>query len=471
MNIIRVFGGSLSVLLAAYAFCDEGSNTSSAVDLSEGIIAASKNDKEWASDKTDETSAREKYSLHKKMFLPSLEGFISANRQKRDGTDSAYDGGDTSIDTTSQLGIRLRQNVFNGGGTYRNMKASEHEARAAAQKLKLQEQQLVLKVIEAYANVWFGIKKVDALRKKEANLFKTLNSQETSMDAGVATTSEVAAARANHQQAISDRINAESELFAYESEFEKLTGLKAPKIKELPNIDFGLPATQDELLATALANNNSIILAKEQEQSALMSLEATRSKLLPSCDVVLSAATSRSKEGHTEGVPTRRRNGGNYSASVEVTVPIFSNDHYNGNTYSQIELNNQAVLKARFAAENAILEVRKECVITWNTYKSAIAMIQAGRSAVQSAELSSASNLEETSLGMKSNSDVWVKENNLLDSRTNLANSQRQKLIAAVKILALTGKLSIKSILHKINDAKKAEALVAAQTRGAKAKK
>lgn len=455
MNI-RYFS-VLPIIFIASAMCESSSYD---ITLDEAIIAASENDKEWASDKADEKSSQERYSMHKTMFLPSLEGFININRQKKDGKDTAYENGDTSVDSTNQLGVRLRQNIFNGGSTFNNMKASRHESRAAVQKLKLKESQLVQKVIEAYVNVWFGLKRVEALKKKEENLHKTLVSQEASRDVGVSTTSEVAQANANYQRAKFERINAETELFAYESEFEKLTGMKAPKISELPNIDFGLPGSQDELLALALKNNSSIIAAKEQEQSALKTLDAHKGKLLPSCDVEVSAARNRNKEGYPDGRDARLRSGSNYSVGLTVTVPIFSNDQYNGNTYSQIELNHQAALKARFAAENAILEVRKECVINWNTYISANAMIQASRSAVTSAELSSASNIEETAMGMKSNTDVWVKENNLLDSRTDLANSQRQKFIAAVKILALAGQLSIKSMLIKIRNAKKNDVTV-----------
>lgn len=427
------------------------------VSLEESIIAADQNNKEWSAEQTDKESSAEKYSMHKKMFLPSLEGYFNSSRKKSDRVEKQNIGGNWSqlnkedgVGADTQMGIRLRQNLFNGFSTINNMKAAENESNAAIHKLKANEQKLVLKVIEAYTNVWLGTKKVDALRRKEENFFKTLNSQETSLEAGVSTPSEVAAASANYQKAVYERISAEADLFSAESEFEKLTGLKVSKDIELPEIAFDLPESLDKLIELAMNNNSSIISAKLQEKAALKTLDATKGKLSPSCDLLLYASRDLSKKGPSETMGKRKETATNYAATIEVTVPIFTNDQYRGNTYSQINLDSQAALKARFSAEDTVLEIKKECVVTWNNYISATAMIQASRSAVKSAELSSESNLEETALGMKSNSDVWVKENNLLESRVDLANSQRQKLIAAVKMLALSGNLNIKSILGKI---------------------
>jgi outer membrane protein TolC len=77
-------------------------------------------------------------------------------------------------------------------------------------------------------------------------------------------------------------------------------------------------------------------------------------------------------------------------------------------------------------------------------------MIKSSKTAVESEELNSDSNLEATALGMKSNTDIWVRENKLLDSRIGLADSQRRKIVASVNLLMLSGNLSIHSLLNKI---------------------
>ena len=70
----------------------------------------------------------------------------------------------------------------------------------------------------------------------------------------------------------------------------------------------------------------------------------------------------------------------------------------------------------------------------------------------KSAELSSESSMEESVLGLKSNTDVWVKENQLLEARVDFSNAKRQRFMAKLRLYALTGKLSLKAILLKQNN-------------------
>jgi outer membrane protein TolC len=139
----------------------------------------------------------------------------------------------------------------------------------------------------------------------------------------------------------------------------------------------------------------------------------------------------------------------NFSATLTVDVPLFSNDPSQGNAHSAVEIANQHALKAKFTAEDTVLDVKKECVDNWNKYISAGAMIKACRSAVKSGELSTESNLEENAMGTKSNTEILVEENQLLDARINLANSRKQRIVSLMTIMALSGDLSLQTLFKK----------------------
>ena len=109
----------------------------------------------------------------------------------------------------------------------------------------------------------------------------------------------------------------------------------------------------------------------------------------------------------------------------------------------------QKALKAKYELENAKALIQKECVVNWNNYLSANALIQSSQSAVKSATVSSESELEESEMGLKSNTDVWVRENELLKSKVDFTESQKQKFMSAVKLLELCGKLNRKYIVAK----------------------
>ena len=137
---------------------------------------------------------------------------------------------------------------------------------------------------------------------------------------------------------------------------------------------------------------------------------------------------------------------------MEVNFPLLSNGSGSGTTLPAIKAASQRALKAKYTAEDTVAEIRKECVVYWNNYISANALIKSSRSAVKSATISSESNMEETALGLKSNTDVWVKENQLLESKVDFTDSQRRKFVTAVKLLELCGRLSKSYVIKKIDE-------------------
>jgi outer membrane protein len=426
-----------------------------AITLEEALIAAFLNNKEWAANKTDKNAAEARYKQAVLAFLPNVSGTVSATRERDDRHRKVLklDAGTTNTETTgTNMSLTVSQNIFSGFSTTNTMAAAEHSNNAAFHKLRSEEQTLVLNVVNAYTEIWFCRKRLDALKKMVENLKNTMQAQQSSFEAGMATPTDVAEAESKYQGAIYSMINSETELMTAEADFERLTGKQADDDMSLPDFPFELPKSLKKLMEKAMTSNSSINMTKLQEQAALKNLSAVRGRLSPSCDASLTASRSLSKERTSYLEEDTGRN--HYSASVSVTVPIFSNSN-GSNTYSQIEIANQEALKARFTAEDTVLKVKRECVVNWNKYKSAIAMIKASRSAVKSAELSSEGNIEETALGMKSNTDVWAKENNLLESRVNLAKSQKERIVAAVTLLFLTGDLSVNSILSNMNIQKK----------------
>lgn len=423
-----------------------------AITWEEALIAAYNNNNAWFAEQIDKEIADANYTQSVLTFLPNVNGSIGSTRSKTEEDDDRFVERVHSRKTSTNFRVTVQQNLFNGFSTINTVRASDNNSKAAFHKLKHNEQTLIVNVLDAYTSVWVGREKVKALRQKEINLKKTLESQEAALETGMSTQSEVALAQANHEKATYERINAETELFTAESNFEKLTGMKADEKMDLPSIDFPLPDSLKKLISVAMKSNHSIMYYKYNEMAANNRLDATRGKLAPSCDLSLQAGrgldktSNRFQSGDWSDPRNPSRN--NYSASLSVTVPIFANSS-SGNTYSAISIANKEALKAQFTAKDAVAEVKKECVVNWNTYISANAMIDASRSAVKSAELSSESRTEENDMGLKPSTDVWVQENQLLEARVSLATSLKQKVMAKVKLYALTGDLSLQSILKK----------------------
>ncbi|MDR2766616.1 MAG: TolC family protein [Holosporaceae bacterium] len=408
----------------------------------EAVLAAQGNNTGLQISQTDVKIAEERHHASKMAFLPSVNAQLQRSRSKQ------FSNYNENFSTGTRIAVEASVNVFNGLSTLHNMQAAESAEKAAYHKAKSEEQSLVVKVGDAYCGVWVGRQKIVALKKKEENLKLTFESQKSTLEAGAGTTPEVRHAEANYQRAVFERIRAEAELFSAESEFKKLTGVDAAQELMLPDFDEDIPDDMNNLINVAMASNHAILQHRYAEIAADNELKAARGKLSPSCEVSASTGRNVSQDNRPpqNGAPNVDTSSGSntHSASLTVRVPI-----YNSGTPSEIEIAGQNSTKARLSKRDAISEVRKECVINFNTYLASKAMIKACRSAVKSAEISSASNLEENAMGMKSNTEVWVKENQLLDSRVGLVDSIKQKVTTALKLLALSGKLDCNYIVGK----------------------
>ncbi|MDR2781156.1 MAG: TolC family protein [Holosporaceae bacterium] len=456
VKIKSVFLGAIAA--CCYVLAEENAQTDT-LTIEEAVVAAYNNNMGWRASQTDKKSAEESLTQAKMMILPDIQGRVSTSRSgNRDSTHQSGLSEELHDKTTqTSLALTIRQNLFNGFATVNRVKACTNAAKSSDHKLKFDEQKLILQVINAYTSIWVGRQKVAALKKKEENLKKAMDSKNTSLEAGAGTPSELAQAKANYSKAVYERIEAETELFTAEADFTKLTNIEAKdKNIELPDLDIQLPENLDELIANAMALNHSVLSKKFEERAEFDNLNVARGALFPSCNLTISAnrnfrRDTREKQllRQKQLLPATDTTQNAVSASLEVDIPIFSNSPSSGNSYSSIAIANQRALKAKFSAEDALLEVKKECVDNWNKYISAGAMIKSSRSAVKSAELSTESNIEENVMGTKSNTEVLVEENQLLDARINLANSRKQKIMSAMTIYALSGNLSLHTLLKK----------------------
>jgi outer membrane protein TolC len=342
----------------------------------------------------------------------------------------------------TQFGVTVAQNLFNGFSTTNNMYAAGFIAQSKQYKLKHDEQELIIQVVEAYLNIWCGRQKVQAYKKREENIYKFYMARKSSYDVGTGTQAEIAEANSKYQTAVSERINAETELISAESQFAYLTGMSANGKIELPILNAQLPKNLETLIAIAKVSSPGVKSSRLQEDAADKRLSAIKGALAPSCDLSLHADRKIGKYGNDN------RAGDNYSkslgASLSVTIPIFANKQ--GNTYSEIEAANQEALKARFMAENTTTEVINASIVNWSTYASANARIQSSQAAVDSAEISSKANLEEEAVGLKSNTEIWANENTLLEAKVSLFKAQTEKIVAYVKLKALMGDLTLGSV-------------------------
>lgn len=446
------------------------------VDLEEAIVSAYNNNVGWKASQAEKNAALEQYKHAEAAFLPTLDATFSAAREGNDvksynrreieksrlvlGNVINNTGGvdpdlatvsaipykeqfyehnrNVSKQTQTQMALQLNQNLFNSFKDVNNVKAKKNLFRAAFHKLKKAEQDLIVSVVITYTEVWAARQKLQAHIQKEQNLKKLHESQEVCLSAGMATPADVAEAEAKYQTAVYERVDAETKVVEAEVKFRHITGLEAGKKMFIPNLNLKLPKDLDELEKIALRSNQEILRERFSNQAAENELDIAKGELGPKCDLTLRAGRILNKPDSFYS----RTSQNNYSAELSVKVPIFHmQNHANVGIYSE------KAKQAKFVAEDKVLEIKKNCKIYWRAYKSAEASIKASSTAVKSAEITSESNLDQTNLGMKSNTEFLDAETSLLTARIHLADSIKNKIDAAIQLFALTGNLDLRSML------------------------
>lgn len=470
-------------------------------NFEDALVAAFANNQDWFANKTEKEIARIKLRQSKMNFLPSITASLSTSRSKAHGKkyDKFYnrpevknDPGEPllavdidrsngtytvahevlSIDgngnaqraainkksdnpsitegnnyqTGHSYEITLQQNIFNGWQTINNMSQCNNEDKAAYHALKAKGEKLIVDVLDAYSDVWKFRQALSARVKMESNLKKIFESQRTKLESGISTPAEVAAAETSYQTAVYKRIDSETELLSAESKFERITGVKLAKQVNLPDLRITIPKTLDQLIAISGRENHEILEARFAERAAMDALKVARGRLAPSINASLRYGRNLDyNKDHGEERIQNNYSGNRFVGQLQMDVPIFASS---GNDYSQIGIAEQKAKQAQFKANDTALVVREQCVVNWNTYISTDAMIVASRSSVESAQLSSEAYQEESELGIKSNTEVWDQENKLQESKINLADSKKRRLVAAIRISQLMGQLELTELIR-----------------------
>lgn len=441
---------------------DKSAKENVILDLEEAIVSAYNNNAAWKASQAERSMAFEQYKQAEAIFLPTIDATLSTSRTgneimdyKRDKTYPVTEEGETkyavpvegdllpgrdvSKKTQTQMALRLNQNLFKSFQDVNYAKSKKNSAKAAFHKLKKAEQDLIVNVVQIYTAVWAERQKLQAHEKKEQNLKKLYESQKICLAAGMATPADVAEAKAKYKTAVYEKVDAKTRVVEAEARFAYITGMEASKNIFIPNLTINLPENLEKLEKIALVSNQEILQERFADLAALNDLDKAKGELGPRCDLKLELGRNLNKPENYLGYTSHQNT---YNAELSVTMPVF-----NMQNYSNISIYSERAKQAKFASENKILEVKSDCQICWSAYKSAEAAISANRAAVESAEISSASNLDQTNLGMKSNTEFLDAETSLLNARINLANSIKGKIDAAIKLFALTGNLDLRSML------------------------
>jgi outer membrane protein len=345
----------------------------------------------------------------------------------------------SSVQASSlQAGVNGRYPLFN-----RSNEASISQARksldVAKADLATAEQDLIIRVSQAYFDVLTAENALGAVRANKAFITEQLASAKRNFEVGTATITDTREAQARFDLAAAQEIAAENDLRTKRIALDQIVGRAgvAPKPLVVPvELPGPTPADPEQWVSAADQSHPTVRRARLGFDVATLETEKARAAEKPTLDAVASVTGSNSRGGLDA---LSRSNGTSTVASVGVQFnwPLFTG----GSTQNRIKETLALEDKARNDLEAARRGVALGTRQAFFGLQSGLAQVKA----LEAAEASSKLALESTQLGyrvgVRVNLDVLNAQSQLVTTQRDLAAARYNVLLATLRLKQASGQL------------------------------
>lgn len=243
-----------------------------------------------------------------------------------------------------------------------------------------------------------------------------------------------------------DLIAAEDEWVVALRELEAFLG-EAPTHIAVLREDFPLPSlvpsALNDWLDSALAHNTDIQSARLALRVAGTEIDVATSRYLPTTDLV--AAYGRAK---SENLSSLSQKTNTFSIGIQINIPLFAGGYNRANAARARSERTQRQYELRAVIEQTLAEVTRQ----YTNVVAGAALIDALRKAEASGELSLMAAHKGFMLGVSSNLEVLQVQDQLYQTRYELAQAELEYVLARLKLAAAAGRLE-SATFYQINDA------------------
>ena len=306
-----------------------------------------------------------------------------------------------------------------------------------AEKASLREkkQAILFDAITAYLQILKNRKILEMRKKSEGIAEKLFKSIQLEHRLGRITNVELLTARATLAKRKAETISAESDLRSSDATFIKIFG-ETPSNLQTPTQLPHLPVSIEQAIATAEKNNPRIIREMYQQKAAENAVSIARSDLFP--NLKLEGELSKSRDNASKA--SKRE-----SAEIlaKLSIPLYEG----GKTTSLIRGAEENVNQKSIDLQKTRREISAQLTSNWERLKSLKAEIHYTKLQIESNTLRLESISKENALRIRSALDIYVMEQNLIESRIAKMEKEDDRIKEHLKILLLTGQIAPESFV------------------------
>ncbi|MDT3705976.1 MAG: TolC family outer membrane protein [Thiobacillus sp.] len=401
---------------------------SHAANLSDTYRDAQAYDAQYAAARAAYQAGQEKSVQGRAGLLPnvSLGGNVRYNEVDSTLRDAEFSSNEISLNAAQPLFRRQNQIVY--AQSKEQVKIAEVQFRAA-------EQDLILRVAQAYFDVLQSLDNLVFIAAQKAAITEQLASAKRNFEVGTATITDTHEAQARYDLAVAQEIAEENTYNIRLRTLEKLVGKPAGTLDTLAAGELlqGEAGSIDDWAARAAEGNLQAEIQRIAKTIADQEVQRNRAGHLPTLDAVAGYTTTNNQNFGTVQVDADTA-----IVGLELNLPIYQG----GRVSSQVR---EAVAnreKARQDLENATREASLQARQAWLNVNSGAARVRALEQALTSTE----AQLESTKLGLqvgvRTSLDVLDAEQQVLSARRDLAGARYDYLLAGLALKAAVGTLS-----------------------------
>lgn len=425
--------------LAAAAALATASGLACAQSLGELLEAARGYDATYLSARALAESAQFRAAQAEALLRPSVGLTGAATRQEIDPPVVA-----AGHLNNLQAGIQGRQSLYNAA-SQASVEQARRSLESAAAELEAAEQDLILRVAQAYFDVLAARDTLATVQASKRATAEQLASARRNFEVGNATITDTREAQARFDLISAQEIAAENDLRTKRIALDQLVdrrgadprGLTAP-----PNLPGVQPSDPEAWVSRALEAHPAVRRTTVALDVARLETAKARAGSRPTVDAVGSVSTSRSTG--TSYLLSGGRPGSTTSASigVQLNLPLYTGGAVQNRIQETLRLED----KARNDLEAARRGVAQGTRQAYFGLQSGLAQV----GALEAAEASSALALEATQtgyrVGVRVNLDVLNAQTQLFQTRRDLARARYDVLLGQLRLRQASGQLTVQDV-------------------------
>ncbi|MEN9788100.1 MAG: hypothetical protein RLZZ473_164 [Pseudomonadota bacterium] len=357
----------------------------------------------------------------------------------------------TSEPETERWSLDLRQSLISWDNWVAIKRASRQVAQAEAD-FRAAEQQLILRVSEAYFNVLAAQDNVDAQSSAFEAISRQLEQAEKRFEVGLIAITDVQEAKAARDSAAAAVIAAKRQLASTEELLREITAEKYTVLSK-PGDTMPLkspePADEAQWVERSMEQNLALVSSRLAADIARDNVRAAFGGHLPELDLVASKSNTDQTSPikfSSGNVGTRTNDSDDTTYSLQLSVPIFSG----GGTQSRVRQTEYQWQAARERLSRVSRQTERQARDAYLGVISEISRVNALRQALESSQTALKATEAGYEVGTRTAVDVLEARRSLAAAQTNYSRSRYDYMINVMRLRLASGTLD-RATLEEIN--------------------